>query len=51
MIYHLMININVGLVLIYHDFDYLKKLPFYADAWFLDGFTTNKNKSDGLMLC
>ena len=36
---------NVRLTLIYHDFDYLKKLPFYADAWFLDGFTPHKNKS------
>ena len=36
---------NVRLTLIYYDFNYLKKLSFYADAWFLDGFTPYKNKS------
>ena len=36
---------NVNLILVYDDFDYIKKLNFEADSWFLDGFSPSKNKS------
>ncbi len=36
---------NVNLTLIYDDFNYIQKLNFEADTWFLDGFSPSKNEN------
>ena len=36
---------NVFLTLIYNNFDYLEKFNYLSDAWYIDGFSPQKNKS------